>query len=196
MSVLSRDFSTREKVILLILLLFLVGFAYYQFVDKPVRESLAAAEAETEKLQTELTSVRNRIATLQRMRDEIDDVTSGGLNSYMPSYNNSREELRLLNDILSRTTQYTITFTGLTRSGDQIRRNFTLQFTASDYDVMRAVIGDLTGSEMRCLIGDLRCSLVTDRYRDWVDGVISVNCSAVFYETMVGGEPDAGLPAA
>ncbi len=196
MSVLSRDFSTREKVILLILLLFLVGFAYYQFVDKPVRESLAAAEAETEKLQTELTSVRSRIATLQRMRDEIDDVTSGGLNSYMPSYNNSREELRLLNDILSDTTQYTITFTGLTRSGDQIRRNFTLQFTASDYDVMKTVIAELTGSEMRCLIGDLRCSLVTNRYRDWADGVISVNCSAVFYETMVGGEPDAGLPAA
>ncbi len=196
MSVLSRDFTTREKVILLILLLFLLGFAYYQFVDKPVRESLAAAEAETEKLQIELTSVRNRITTLQRMRDEIDDVTSGGLNSYMPSYNSSKEELRLLNDILSNTTQYSISFTGLTRSGDQIRRNFTLQFTAPDYDIMKTVIQSLTGVEYRCLIGDLRCSLVTNRYQDWVDGAVSVSCTATFFETMVGGVPDAGLPAA
>ncbi len=195
MSVLSRDFTTKEKVILLILLLFLVGFAYYQFVDKPVRENLAAAEAETAKLQAELTSVRSRISTLKRMQDEIDDVTSDGLNSYMPSYNSSKEELRLLNDILSDATQYSIAFTGLTRSGDQIRRNFTLQFTAPDYEVMKTIIRELTGTDYRCLIGDLRCSLVTDRL-DWIDGAVSVNCTAVFYETMVGGEPDAGLPAA
>ena len=195
MSVLSRDFTRREKVFLLILLLFLLGFAYYQFVDVPIRTGIAEAEAEAANIQTELTSVRARIAILQRMRDEIDDITAGGLNSYMPSYNSHKEELKLLNDILSATDQYSISFTGVTRDGDQMRRNFTLQFTAPDFETTKNIIRELTGVEYRCLIGDLRCSFVTDRYRIYEEEAVSVSCTATFFETMEGGVPDAGLPA-
>ncbi len=196
MSIMSRDFTTREKVIILILVLFLMGFCYYQFIDKPVRESLANAEAETAAIQMELTSVQVQIAQLERMRAEIDDITAGGLNSYMPSYNNSKAELKLLNDILSSAAQYSVTFTSITRNGDQIRRNFSLQFTAPDYDSMKDIINQLSGVSYRCLIGDLRCGLTNVRIsRDVTETYLSVAATATFYETMVGGVPDAGLPA-
>lgn len=196
MRVMSRDFTTKEKVILLILVLFLIGFGYYQFIDKPVRENLAKAEAETINLETDIAAVNARIATLQRMQEEIDSITASGQNSYMASYNNSKAELKLLNDVLSSALQYSISFANVTRSGDQIRRDFSLQFTAPDYDTMRSIIHNLTGVEYRCLVGNMSCSIGKVQYRNVTEyGVLSVNMTATFYETMVGGVADSGLPA-
>ena len=49
MKVLSRSFSLKEKILLLLLSLILVGLAYYQFVDQPVRSALATAGLDRDK---------------------------------------------------------------------------------------------------------------------------------------------------
>lgn len=193
MKVLSRDFSLKEKLLLLLLSLVLVGLAYYQFVDQPVRSKVESAHAEASSLSAELKTVDAKLERMHRMRDELDDVTAGGSASEMGSYNNSKEEYTLLNDILGDTLKYSITFANVTRDGDQIRRNFTFQFTTDDYEAMERMIGELEENHYRCLIGDLRCTASRDG--DVTEGNITVNGTATFYETMVGGTPDAGLPA-
>ncbi len=192
MKVLSRDFSMKEKLLLLVLSLVLVGLAYYQFVDRPVREALASAQTEAESLKTELKTVEAKLERMHRMRSEVDDVTAGGTASEMGSYNNSKVELALLNDILADAQKYSISFADVTRNGDQIRRNFTLQFTTDDYGLMEYMIASLVDNHYRCLIGDLHCSAASNG--SVMDGVVTVNATGTFYETMVGGTPDAGLP--
>ena len=195
MSIMSRDFTVKEKVLILLLCLVLIGVAYYRFVDVPIREDLATAESEKSSLQIELNAINNKIRQLQRMKDEIEDVTGGGTVSIMESYNNSKQEISFLNDVLSAASQYTISFTNITRNGDQIRRYFTLQFTAPDYDTMLSIVSQLSNSHYRCLIGDMQCSAVTTSryYTDYRQ--VSASMTATFYETMVGGIADAGLPA-
>ena len=61
MKALSRDFNAKEKLLLLLLSLVLVGLAYYQFVDKPVREALATARAESDSLKVELKTVEAKL---------------------------------------------------------------------------------------------------------------------------------------
>ena len=195
MKALSRDFSLKEKILLLFLCLVLVGLAYYQFVDRPVRESLAAAQAEADSLTVELTAVQSKLELMRRMRDEVEDITAGGTASEMGSYNNSKEELAYLNDILQAADQYTISFSEVTRDGDQIRRNFALQVTAESYEAMETILSRLYGSHYRCLIGDIRCSAPERNVYGVLEGRISVNATATFFETLVGGVPDAGLPA-
>ena len=192
MKALSRDFTGREKALLLLLSLILVGLAYYQFVDRPVREALDIAHAEAESLTAELKTVEAKLAKMHRMRSEMDDVTAGGTASEMGSYNNSKAEIALLNDILREADEYAVTFADVTRDGDQIRRNFTLQFTTDGYESMEYILNALSGSHYRCLIGDLRCNAAKNE--DLMQGAITVNATATFYETMVGGTPDAGLP--
>ena len=192
MKVLSRDFTLKEKLLLLLLGLILVGLAYYQFVDRPVRTALESARAEADSLSTELKTVEAKLERMRRMRSELEDVTAGGSASEMGSYNNSKEEYTILNDILSDALQYSITFANVTRDGDQIRRDFTLQFTTDDYEDMERKIAELTESHYRCMIGDLRCTASRDS--NVMEGNITVNGTATFYETMVGGTPDAGLP--
>ena len=192
MKALSRDFTAKEKLLLLLLSLILVGLAYYQFVDRPVREALDIAHAEAESLTAELQTVEAKLARMRRMRSEMEDVTAGGTASEMGSYNNSKAEIAILNDILSEALQYTITFANVTRNGDQIRRNFTLQFTTDSYETMEHIVSTMSASHYRCLIGDLRCNAAKNE--DLMKGIITVNATATFYETMVGGTPDAGLP--
>ena len=192
MKVLSRDFTLKEKLFLFLLGLVLVGLAYYQFVDRPVREALEIAHAEADSLSVELKTVEAKLEKMRRMRAELDDVTAGGTASEMGSYNNSKAEISMLNDVLSEALQYSITFANVTRSGDQIRRNFTLQLTTDNYETMEHIVSTINASHYRCLIGDLRCTATHDR--DVLDGNITASATATFFETMVGGTPDAGLP--
>ena len=192
MKILSRDFTLKEKILLLVLSLILVGLAYFQFIDRPVRQELAVAEAEKEALQLELDAVMIKIAQLQKMQEELNDLSEKDSLSVMESYNNSKAEIKLLNDILADTTQYSIAFANVTRTGDQIRRDFTLQFVTSDYKAACQVIEELGNSHYRCLIGNIACSAESG---DVTMGPVTVNATATFYETMVGGIVDAGLPA-
>ena len=203
MKILSRDFTRAEKIILVILALVLVGLAYYQFVYKMVAESIEKAHAEAEAIRVEMTGVNAKIQRMEEMQAELESIQSNPHASYMGSYNNSKEELAFLNDVLSGALQYTITFSNVTRDGDQIRRNFSLQFTTEDYASMERIISRLCDGKLRCLINDISYSVsrynysAADRERygvDWYERV-NVNCTATFFETMVGGVEDAGLPA-
>ena len=198
----SRDVNAKEKVLLVILVLIILGFCYYRFVDQPIRKNLAKADAEYSTLQKELTEANVKIRELQRMQNEIDEITAAGKFSYMPSYNNAKEEISLLNDILSNVaSEYSVSFTSVTRTKDQIRRNFKLSFTAPDYETLQNIIDQLTGVDYRCLIGD--CSVTTSTVKNKnpetkeVEETVvhKASATATFYETLVGGEADAGLPA-
>ena len=196
MKIMSRDFTLPEKILLLVLALILLGLVYYWFVDQTVRSSITASNIEAESIQTQMDAVEKRILYLQSLQNSMDELEDAGNLSWMGSYNNSKAEVAFLNDVLADTLEYSISFAAVTRSGDQIRRDFSLQFTAPDYQAMWNIINDLTGVEYRCLIGNLSCSLNKIRYRDRTEyGALSASVTATFFETMVGGVEDSGLPA-
>jgi Tfp pilus assembly protein PilO len=192
MKLLSRDFTIRERVLIGLLGAILVILCYYQFVDQPVRTAINSANAEKQSLQMELETVEAKVAMVNNMENELDDIAKSGAKSKMESYNNSKAELALLNDILASATDYSITFAEVRRDGDQIRRDFSLQFTAPNYQTVEDILADLARSPYRCLVGDISCS---SGARNVSDSTVSVSATATFYETMVGGTADAGLPA-
>ena len=190
MKIWSRDFTRREKVTLFGLLILLIAILYFQCVDRPVRTSINAARAEAQEIETEMSIVAAKVRQLTKMQNELDDVKGSGVLSRMESYNNSSAEISFLYDILAETQQYNIEFSDITRNGDQIRRNFSLKFRTRDYDAMRNVITRLCASEYRCLVDEIRCQRTINERESYV----TANVTATFYETMVGGKPDAGLP--
>lgn len=203
MKILSRDFNRGEKVLLLILALILVALAYYFVIDKPVREDLASAQAEKEATETELSALQGRIARLEEMERELESITSNPEVSRMGSYNNSKEELAFLNDILGVTDDYSVSFANVTRNGDQVRRNFNLRFTVDSHEAAEKLLKQIYASELRCLLNDINYSRTRTYYneadrilyaREYYERV-TVNATATFFETMVGGTPDAGLPS-
>ena len=190
MKIWSRDFTRREKLTLFGLLILLIAILYFQCVDRPVRTSINAAKAEALEIETEMSVVAAKVRQLTKMQNELDDVKGSGVLSRMESYNNSSAEISFLYDILAETQQYNIEFSDITRNGDQIRRNFSLKFRTRDYDAMRNVITRLCASEYRCLVDEIRCQRTINERESYV----TANVTATFFETMVGGKPDAGLP--
>ena len=207
MKVLSRDFTLKEKILIFVLLLILVALTYYRFVHVPCNEAIETARSEKEMYETELLAVQKKEAQIRAMKEELDSLGELQATSRMESYNNSKAELSLLNSVLESAYNYSISFASVTRSGDQIRRNFNLQFTTGSFDAAKQIISSLADSEYRCLIGGVKYSSALRRAENgeptlgarYVDGVyyfdsISVTTDATFFETMYGGTPDAGLP--
>ncbi|MGN0169643.1 MAG: hypothetical protein ACI39H_02650 [Lachnospiraceae bacterium] len=176
---------------LLILCVLLLGFAYYQFVDQPVRSAIQKANEDREIMEIELPAVQTKVDRLENMKRELEQVSSDEHVSIMGSYNNSKAEMKMLNDILEAADQYSISFTDVTRDGDQVRRNFTLQFSTGNYNTMTKILSDLTNGEYRCSLGNVQCSSENGNV---LNGRVSVNATATFYETMVGGTSDSLLP--
>ena len=187
MRAMNREFTLAEKILLIILVVILLGLVYYYFVDMPVRETIASDEADLQMYQTQIDALQAKIMRLQRTKNNMDELEANDMLTYMGSYNNSKEEVAFLNEVLQKALEYSITFQDVTRNGDQIRRNFTLQYKTKTYDAARKIVKKLVNGENRCLVKDIRCSVAED-------GVTTVNQSATFYETMVGGVADSGLP--
>lgn len=179
MKILSRDFTRGEKVLILILALILIVLAYYLFVYKPVSEGIEEANVESENLRAELSVSQAKVARLEKMQDEIDDIMADENISEMPSYNNKKAVNALLSDILGSMT-YSATLANMTRNGDQIRRIVQLQFTAPSYADMEEVLSRLSKSPYRCLIENVSCTSFTDRYTD--TEAYNVNLTATFFE--------------
>ena len=193
---LSREFSTREKVLLMIPILIILAALYYIFVHDPVSSGIKDADLQAQMMEDELVVLRARVSQVMQMQSEMKELESDSTESgYMPSYSAGKDELDFLHEILSSSTiNYNVTFTELTKDGDQIRRDFNLQFAAKDYRTVKDILTKLEESKIRCLIGDLALTPIGDEGNLMKEGV-QVSCTAVFYETMYGGTPDSDLPA-
>ena len=198
MKLLTKEFTKRETVLIFALMIILVALLYYKFVDVPIKNAISEAQQEqTELLKTEETE-RAQAQKLQKLAETLEDAKADGANSQMLSYNGSSMEIAFLNEVLSKTDSYNLSFTNVTRTDDQIRRNFSLTFSVYSYDATEEIFRELSASPYRMLIGDVNVSVQyhSDSYSvsKGLTTEVKVSLAATFYETMVGRTTDAGLP--
>lgn len=193
MKTFNREFTNREKVLLLVMVLIIIGAFYYLMVYEPVSRELEQARVAKLALEEELMVAETKAARIWNMQNEMKAAEERGLtHTYMPSYNASKQEIDFLHNVLSaKTVDYLVNFTQVTRSGNQIRRNFSLSFTVSDYKTAENIIKELEKCEIRCLVGDMSISSSGDTI---LSGDVNVGCVATFYETMYEGITDSELP--
>ena len=208
MKILSRDFTTKEKIMIVVFCLILLGLAYYRFFYVPTQDQIAAANSQKANYETELMEVMAKEAQIRKMKEEIDELGELSNVSRIESYNNSKQEISLLNRVLGPATEYSISFSNIKRDGDLLRRNFTLMFKTDSFVSAKRIISSLEESPYRCVLGDIQYQLSLRRADSeeptrggrWIDDeyfydVVTVNTNATFFETMYDGVADAGLPA-
>ncbi len=184
----------RGKLLLSVAVVIALIILYILLVDRPVRNGMKSAKKATELLTAESERVQGELTELHHMRSEMEKIETGQEEkSFMPSYNNSKQELDFLNRTLSWAEDYYIGFDQVTRSGNQIRRGFSLQFKTKNFASAVSILNDIEHGDNRCLVGDVSFS-PTEKGAYLMEGGVQVSCSATFYETVVGGTPDAELP--
>ena len=188
---LNRSFTTREKVLLLVLALILIALCYYQFIYKYVNNAVEANNMQIEDLEIGVSTAEAQLQAYQQTEARLASIQEADIVGSMPSYNNSDKEITLLNDIFAKATEYDVSFGELTREGNLIRRPFSVSFKTDSYTAARTIISNLCNSEYRCIITDMTMKSAEDKKGNTV---ITVRATAAFYETLVDGQADAALP--
>lgn len=194
MKSLDYELNKRQKITLLVLVVLLLVFCYIQFVDKSMKAEMAQVKNSITEAEEERDVAQNRVMNLSAMQKSMEDLKNLDHLSFMPSYNASKEELDILNKILTQAESYNISFSKITKDGNQIRRHFTLIFSVKEYQDAMKILSQLDDSEIRCMIGTVSCSTLAAGHVSYGNALIDVTATAIFYETMEGGTPDYGLP--
>ena len=188
---LNREFTTRESITILVLVIIVMLICYFRLFLKPVNNAIETAKYEQQALEVERDAAIQRVQNLQSMEANLADIQGDSSAAIMGSYNNSKEEIKIINDALEGVTSYDLSFEDVTRDGDLIRRSFDLRFNAESYDTAENVLRKIASSQYRCLISDIS---INSKASNVKTSTVSVSVTATFYETMVGGQPDSGLP--
>ncbi len=149
---LNYSFSKREIALILILILVLVGLLYYRFVYLNI--SGQVDQYDTADLEAQIQLEQLQLIEWEKMQAEIDEIGKVSTSS-LETYDNQKSEINLLNDIFEPVIRYNFSFEKPVATGDTVRRNVKVDFTAIDYKSALEIITQLHNSRYRVLIHDI-----------------------------------------
>ena len=170
---LMRNFTKREKIILLVLVIFLLIGFYFIVIHYPVTSRLEEIEAEEMLTQEQTDLAIAKGQNYVKMKNELNDIFALPFDkiTVMPSYDNHQT---IFEDLMP-----DLRFGEAKIEGNIASRTVSFNVTVSDYNAAKDVISKLTGTGFRCLLTNLTVSpeegnLETDAIR--------LSGNIVFYE--------------
>ena len=149
---LNYSFSKREIALILVLVLVLVGLLYYRFVYLNISGQIE--QYDTADLEAQIQLEQLQLIEWEKMQDEIDEIGKVSTSS-LETYDNQKAEINLLNDIFEPVIRYNFSFEKPVATGDTVRRNVSVDFTAIDYKSALDIITQLHNSRYRVLLHDI-----------------------------------------
>ena len=144
-------FTTREKVLLVILAVLVIAVGYWKLILTPINDSIAGLNAQTASEQDAILTNSARLSRMRQMQQELETLLADPDAKPLPDYDNSERLLVELNTILSGTVDYTLSFGDtylLEDGGSIICRPISLEYTCGSYTAARAdyvnLISDVT----------------------------------------------------
>ena len=144
-----RAFTTREKVLLVILALMLIGIGYFKLLLEPINDQISQYQLDTATEQDEVVQNTVLLTKMREMEKELEEIKASGDAKPLPNYDNSDAMLTELNTILSASGDYSLTFGStyqLEESSYIMCRPVSFTFNASSYEVARSIIDELHAS--------------------------------------------------
>lgn len=185
MQMLDYEFTKRDKGLLLILLVAVLGLIYYQVDYVMFQEEMASLDVAP--LEMEAKIEEKRSFTKKQMLREIEKA-QGRKESRIPVYNAQAEELRAMAEALSgRADNLSISWEEPVLKAPIVKRTATLSFACGSYKDLVIIVEALRDLKCRCLVRDLTLTSSED--------ALSVSLQVTFYETTEGAKDLSGLKA-
>jgi hypothetical protein len=157
-----RELTKREKTMLAILGVLLVGLLYYKFVLTPINDQIVTLQSDTENDQAMIEASTPQLKKMQAMEKELDELKASGEAKAIPEYDNIKAVMNELHLIMASAKEYSLNFNGTTESDAIVRRPIDMSFTASSYAVARGIIDKLHDSSYTNQISDISYTLADD----------------------------------
>jgi len=179
--VLSKKFTTREKVLLLILSVILVAELYYLLVHQRVKREFAEAQARTETATVTYDIESAKAARKREMQAKIQEALKDSNARPLPDYDNSTNVVAYLNGVMASTEEYSLVFNPVDFSNYAAMRPISMSFTCPGYAAVRNIVDQLENGPYYCEVTALSMS-AEDGVGDMAGEMVSVQMTAVFYE--------------
>jgi len=188
---LNHQFTTREKILILVCSIIALGIFYYQFAFSGFQSQMA--QYDTADLEDQVMVEETRAMKLSQMKEDIANA-SGKTLGEVAVYNNQSNEIQALNDILSgRATSISITWNQPTLTDMTVRRDASISFTAADYATAREILTDLSNCRYRLIINDVSLNAKDTETSLTESAGINASVTVTFFETADGAATTQGL---
>lgn len=150
---LSREFTKKEKILLLVCLVLALGVIYYVVVYKGIRTQMA--NYTTDELESEIEIEQTRSAQIAQMQAVIEANKDKDAGLVMP-YNNLANEINLVGDITKGKSEgVSVSWSTPVLNGTVIRRDAKISFTTRSYKLFKEILEAFNHCVYRCVIRDL-----------------------------------------
>ena len=159
----NRPFTTREKVMLVILSLLIIGICYYKFLLDPINDQIEQYNQMAAGEQDIITQNMALIQKKKEMEQELEAIFAEHPDpDPIPNYDTSGVLMVEIHSILDGTVDYTLSFsdTSLLSGGYLLRRPLELEFSVDTYSQARSIINRLHDSKNINQISDLSITRV------------------------------------
>lgn len=153
----NRAFTTREKVLLVILAVLIIGIGYFKLLLEPINTGIENYQNMTAAEQDEILVNTALLQKKKQMEQELEALFAQGDPTPIPVYDNSGTLLVELHRILDKSLDYSLNFSGTSPMDVEylIRRPVSMTFQTGSYEQARAIINELHDSDNVNCISDL-----------------------------------------
>ncbi len=183
---LSRKFTTKEKVLLLILALILLAESYYLLVHQRVKKEMEEARTRTEAATAAYNEESARAEEKARMLQKIQEAEQDDSIHPLPDYDNSTNVVAYLNGVMASANEYNLVFNTVTFSDYVAMRSINMSFSCRNYAAARDIVAQLENGAYYCEVTGLSMAAESG-VNDITRGHVFVQMTAVFYEYLEAG---------
>lgn len=178
----SRAFTTREKVLVLILTLLLLAVGYVKLVYQPMQDALNTAENRRLAAEDAVFLEQGKLAQIRRMQAELDALKADGAQqtTEIPPYDNIENVMVELDTLLAGAQTYDLTFSPVEKEDTLVSRPIQMRFTAVDYAAAKQILTQLDQCRYRCVLSELSMAAQDSLAGS---GVVTVTVTVTFYES-------------
>ena len=190
---LNREFSAKEKLLLLVAAVLALGLFYYNFVYKFFQSQYALYD--TAKIEDELLVEQSKSTRIAQMKQIIEE-SKGKVKGDLSVYNNQSAEIIEMGMIFDEDADnVSISWSEPVMSGTIIRRDVNITFHCRSYENFKNVLRKMSEMKYRCLIGNVAVSDANTRESTGIvtSGDINASISVRFFETSEGAVSLAGV---
>ena len=192
---LNREFSLRERLMLLVCLVLATGIFYYQVVHKGIGQQIQ--KASTQLIEEEIVKEQGTAASIKKMLEVIeqnDNKRQGKLHVY----NNLSSEISYIGGITDTVSDVSLVWGNPLLRGTTVRRTVRVSFVAPSYKDAKQILDQFVHCPFRCLVQDMTMADDSKSNDNTKNGLkdgnkINVTFTATFFETTEGATTTEGL---
>lgn len=170
----THKFTTREKVLLIVLVVILLIGLYFLLVFYPVKRDRERIAAEKEEIESRIEVQQIVTRLYDDMQEQLKTMDKS---TYMPEYDNIEQLTFKLNTIFADVKER-LNYSESEQDGI-VSRVIAFSFEATGYDQAKTILTSLTTTEYRSLLNSLN---ITPKSGNVETDVLTISGTITFYE--------------